>query len=118
MSEIIFHGVWCYDVDFENFVPELPHNFYRSINVEVGHKSLATKSTFSVTVCSFTWLAHHYSNEGPQWGRHLLLVGQYNAEEIRKAITERVLQCSRPTWEKSLEMLCRYFIWEFEDYVP
>lgn len=100
------------------FKPDLPHNFSKWIDIDVGYEDEKISATFSVQVCSFTWLAHHYSIEGPRWGRHLLVVGQYDAEEIKLAIETQINACSRETWEESIEMLSRYFAWEFEDYRP
>jgi hypothetical protein len=100
------------------YQPDLPHNFCHWIDLDIGYAEENARASFSIGVCSFTWLAHQYSNEGPRWGRHLLVVGQYNYEEIKRVIEERVQSCSRETWEESLKILCRDFAWEFEDYKP
>jgi hypothetical protein len=118
MKKLTVKAWHLFDIDFEKFMPELPHNFCRWIHLDIGYEEEQASSMFSIGVCSFTWLAHQYSNEGPRWGRHLLVVGQYNYEEIKKAIEERVQSCLRETWEESLKILCRDFAWEFEDYKP
>jgi hypothetical protein len=100
------------------YQPELPHNFCCWIDLDIGYAEENARSSFSIEVCSFTFLAHQYSKEGPRWGRHLLVVGQYDYEEIKKAIEDRVQLCQRDTWEEALPLLCRYFAWEFEDYKP
>jgi hypothetical protein len=100
------------------FQPDLPHNFYRRFDVEVGYEDEDTSTTISVAVCTFTWLAHNYSREGPRWGRHLLVVGQYDAQEIKSAIEAQVRDCAGETWDETLKMLSRHFAWEYEDYKP
>jgi hypothetical protein len=114
MKKLTIKAWHLFDANFEEFIPELPHNFCRWIHLDIGYADETACASFSIGVCSFTWLAHQYSNEGPRWGRHLLIVGQYNYEEIKKAIEERVQLCQRDTWEEALPLLCRYFAWEFE----
>ena len=118
MKKLVVKAWHLYDADFDSYAPELPQNFCRSIDLDIGYLNEDPASTFSIQVCSFTWLAHQYSGKGPRWGRHLLLVGQYDRLEIKRAIEELVRLCSRETWEKSLPLLCRHFHWEFEDYEP
>lgn len=104
-------------IDF-HYKPELLHNFHRQISFDVGYEDEESSTTFTVAVCSFTWLAHNYSQNGPLWGRHLLIVGQYDVVEIEAAISLRVQACVCDTWDKTVQLLCRYFAWEFEDYAP
>lgn len=100
------------------FQPDLPHNFFRWFDIDVGYEGEAASTTISVAVCTFTWLAHHYSNEGPRWGRHLLVVGQYDAHEIKSAIEAQVRACAGETWDETMKMLTRHFAWELEDHKP
>ena len=100
------------------FQPDLPNNFFRWFDIDVGYEGEAASTTISVAVCTFTWLAHHYSKEGPRWGRHLLVVGQYDAHEIKSAIEAQVRACAGETWDETMKMLTRHFAWELEDYKP
>jgi Immunity protein 8 len=98
------------------FVPDIPQNFYLSIDMTIGPDNQAGGHDYSLGVCTPRWLNHNVQKEGSIWGRHLLVVNHYDAQEIRAAIEKMIDQCERSDWAQTSVVLSRFFSWEFEDY--
>lgn len=100
----------------EDTAPEIPHNFHVLVHLTIGPDDQDGGHDYSLGVCTPTWLNHTGQHAGPIWGRHLLIVNEFDAGEIRKAIENMIVQCQRPDWAETASVLARYFAWEFEDY--
>ena len=49
-------------------------------------------------------------------GRHYLIVLDYSWEVLERELEKILDVCEADTWERVREKLCRYFLWEYEDY--
>ena len=101
---------------FQEFVPEIPHNFHVLASVTIGEVDNVAADDYSLGICTPAWLDHHIQNVGPISGRHLLIVNRFDAKEIRASIEEIINQCERPASAETYAVLARFFAWEFEDY--
>jgi hypothetical protein len=101
---------------FEEFMPEIPHNFYVLASLTIGGEYELGGSDYSLGICTPTWLDHQVQNSGPLSGRHLLVVNRFDAAEVRAAIQKIINQCERESPAETNTMLARFFAWEFEDY--
>lgn len=82
----------------------------------VGAADSAGKESFDVLVCTPAWLANTVAKEGPQIGRHRLIVESLDlrvAEEFLRLQVERI---EAPTWDDLAAKIARLGYWEFEDY--
>lgn len=102
----------------ENTYPEIEHNFCILVHLTIGPDDQEGGHNYSFSLCTPTWLDHNGQNQGPIWGRHLLIVNQFDPKEIRAAIEKIIAQCRRDDWAETAVVLSRFFAWEFEDYQP
>lgn len=100
----------------EDFCPEIKENFVATLSLIIGPENQDGAHEYSLTVCSPRYLSHIADRDGPIWGRHILILNRFNAEEIISSINKIIINCSRPTFEESSLLLARYFLWEYEDY--
>lgn len=113
----ILKSIFLFDSDsFQEFVPEIPHNFHVLASLTIGDESEAGGSDYSLGICTPTWLDHRVQNAGPLPGRHLLIVNRFDAAEVRASIEKIISQCERQNPAETNAVLARFFAWEFEDY--
>ena len=117
MIKLNLKSIELYNVNFEEFSPEIPDNFYQWIDIEIGIEGEQGTSIFSFCVCSPKWISHNCSKEGFFW-LNALIMEQFNHKDIIDEINKILAYCSRETWELSLSNLLKFFSWEFEDYHP
>ncbi len=102
--------------DLEAFSPEISENFWCLINLRIGSDIEEGTSDYHFQIGTPRAFDHAIQHEGPMWGRHYMIVNYFDAAEIRAAIEKKVAECARQTFEETLQVLARYFHWEFEDY--
>lgn len=100
----------------QDFFPENPSNFHVLLHMRIGPANQDGGHDYSLGVCTPGWLDHNIRNEGVTWGRHLLLVNDFDEKEILSSIEKILVQCERPDWAETSVVLARFFAWEFEDY--
>lgn len=59
-------------------------------------------------------LAHKLLNNGVLILRYMIIVERFYFEIIKKTIREIIDAAERPGWEQAVQILCRYFAWEYE----
>ncbi|MBR1375556.1 MAG: hypothetical protein IJ566_05695 [Cardiobacteriaceae bacterium] len=116
--------VVCYDfapysVD-ENYDPRLDHRNFPvwnewcvSVNVGIGFQ-LHSHNLYRFEVCSPEYICKY----APTWGRALLIIPDWDIEEILFRVHEIVKQCSAETLEQLYQNLDRYMDWEFYNFQP
>jgi hypothetical protein len=104
--------------DLSTYTPEIPHNFCVWLTLSIGPEGVEGSDLFQVGVCTTTWLAHQLSSQSAYVLRHMILVESFDFELIKKTVHEIIKNAERSSWEESVQVLCRYFAWEFEDYQP
>ena len=73
---------------------------------------------FYLTVCTPKWLVKGCEKDGFVWGRHHLIVAEYNLKVITAIITRFIERCTGESWQEVALKLSRITNWEFEDYRP
>jgi len=82
----------------------------------IGPKGAVGEESFDINVCTPSWLSREVTNTGFVWGRHYLVVADYDLARIKTIISSRVTACSGESWKQVGEKLSRIGYWEFEDY--
>jgi hypothetical protein len=96
------------------WVPASLAEVYYLLEIEIGADSTAG-DLFDLMVVSPQAVLNRMQ-EPVLWGRHHLIVVDYNWQTVKAHILEMAARCDAETWEKSVEKLSRYFHWEYEDY--
>lgn len=76
------------------------------------------EESFDVLVCTPAWLARIASEEGPQIGRHRLILEYLDLRIAEAFLRRQVERLEAPTWNELAAKLSRLGYWEFEDYQP
>jgi hypothetical protein len=98
------------------YVPEDPTDFSCTLGLTIGAASENGGEQFYLTVCSPKWLARACEKDGFIWGRHRLIVPEYNLKSITAVVTKFVERRSGESWKEVAEKLSRFASWEFEGY--
>jgi hypothetical protein len=103
-------------LDPAKFLPEDPEAFHCVFGLTIGPANGDGGEQFYLTICSPKWLAKAADKDGFVWGRHHLIVPEYNLKNITEIITKFVERCSGETWKEVAARVGRLAAWEFEDY--
>lgn len=106
------------DLDPAKFTVEDPEDFCCTFGLTIGPANSEGGELFYLTVCSPKALAKAAEKDGFLWGRHHLIVPEYNLKAITGIITKFVERCSGDSWTEVATKLNRIASWEFEDYKP
>jgi hypothetical protein len=101
-------------VEPDSYVPENPENFSLWIEVRVGPDNSSGADDYRVLVCTAEWLRQNVWE--PRWGRHMLIVREYDHSTIEKCIRDYIAECTGDEWGVVAEKIARNLFWEFEDY--
>lgn len=88
------------------------------IRVMAGPAGEAGEESFDLLVCTPAWLAREVAKNGPQVGRHYLIVESWDAARVRSIVTHLFERETAENWPRLGEKLARLGHWEFEDYRP
>ena len=103
-------------MNLEDFQPEVSTNFHVLLHMTIGPSDQSGGHDYSLGVCTPRWLDHAIQHEGKVWGRHLLIVNEFDAKRIMDAIAETISNSEGDNWESTSLVLSRFFFWEYEDY--
>jgi hypothetical protein len=101
-------------VDLDSYFPDDPENFSLWIELRVGPDDSIGADDYRVLVCTPEWLRKNVKE--PRWGRHMLIVGEYDRSAIETSIHDYVAKCTGEGWRDIAERIARNLSWEFEDY--
>jgi Immunity protein 8 len=112
-----FYSIETEDL-LESYRPADINHFGTWIRVSIGTVDTDAADDFQIFICTPTWLDSYVENEKDcaVWGRHMLIVREYNLERIKASVARLVSRCSGNDWATVAEKLGRYAAWEFEDY--
>jgi hypothetical protein len=102
--------------DLLSYHPKNAENFCIWLTLTIGISSDAGGTLFEVGVCTIDWLRTQVAIKKVIPLRHLLLVENFDYENIKKTLFEIVKNAERKTIEESYLVLSKNFAWEFEDY--
>lgn len=106
------------DVDVRDYVPVDAHDDGVLLRVAAGPDNGPGEETFDVLVCTPLWLQGRVRRDGPQVGRHLLIVDPMDVGAAVDFLRERFEATDGESWSEIGEKLARLGRWEFEDYEP
>lgn len=115
MSKPVLKNINFGTVNLEAYSPEIPHNFFVWLTLLIGPAGAEGGHLFQVGICTPTWLAHLLSREHICYLKNMLLVENFDFSLIQRKIAGIVDSSERATWEESVQVLARYFSWEFEN---
>lgn len=98
------------------YSPGDPTDFACTFGLTIGPTNDQGGEQFYLKVCSPKWLTRACEKDGFVWGRHHLIVPEYNLAAIMKVITKFVENCSGGSWQEVAARLSRIAAWEFENY--
>ena len=106
------------DVGLKEYRPANPENFGISIRLEAGLVGSDAADSFDLFVCTPNWIKEQCTEEGAVWGRHMLLMPEYDYDLMLRAVTREMDACQGKDWHEVANKLARFAAWEFEDYRP
>jgi hypothetical protein len=114
----VLRSVYSTDVDVDAYVSDDPGNAGVWIRLLVGPGDGPGEESFDVLVCTPLWLRDVIAKEGPQIGRHRLVVDPFDLPRAKEFLRQHVESIEAPDWPTLGEKLARLGYWEFEDYRP
>lgn len=112
----VVRSVHATDVDVDSYVSIDPERDGVWIRLIVGPADGPGEESLDVLVCTPLWLRDVVKKEGPQIGRHRLIVDPFDLSEAIPFLTARCEAVEADDWSALLEKLGRLGLWEFEDY--
>jgi len=112
--QAVVKAITCDEVELSSFVPSDPATFALTLRIRIGLENDVGADDFECCVCTPRWLQQVVWE--PKWGRHLLIVREFNLVAIEHHIHEYVKECSGNDWISIARMVARVLAWEFEDY--
>ncbi|MAG68035.1 MULTISPECIES: immunity 8 family protein [Pseudomonas] len=107
-------GISADEVDIHSYAPDDPECFFITLRLRIGPEGDNGGDDFEVFVCTPTWLQNNVWE--PMWGRHFLIVKEFNYQLIVDAIIKAISQYEGVGWSEIACKLARLYAWEFEDY--
>jgi Immunity protein 8 len=86
------------------------------LEAEVGPKGREGADIFFFYVCTSTNLKRELEITGFRFGRHLLIVNEFDWNKVVSAIEKLISSFDEPNWTSLAEKIGRYGAWEYEDY--
>ena len=102
------------EFEIKSYVPENSGCFLLNLRIRIGSDETSSADDFELSVCTPEWL--NQAVWEPRWGRHLLIVREYDLSAIEKCIRDYVDRCNGSNWNSIAGKLARVLAWEFEDY--
>lgn len=100
--------------DLSSYTPENPHCFGLWIEFRVGIVDKDGADDFRLWVCTPDWLANECNKGIGVWGRHTLVVSEYDLEKIKSEINSFVEKFEGDNWVSIAQNLVKFAAWEYE----
>ena len=111
-------GVHSPDIDFNTFWPEESDNFGFLLQAMIGPEGQEGEESFGMQVCTPNWLKSRHSETDILFGKHMLIVFDYDIDRIKNYIAKYCERCVGDNWQDIASKLSKIGQWEFEDYIP
>lgn len=112
----IIKEISCDECDLSTFKPDRNDCFHLSLRVKIGCETSSGADNFELVVCTAEWLRENVYL--PIWGRHMLIVNEFDLGTINTFIEKYLAQCNGDEWNAIAMKIGRVLSWEFEDYQP
>ncbi|MCE0556155.1 MULTISPECIES: immunity 8 family protein [Motilimonas] len=113
----ILKSIHSPDVDFDKFWPDEADDFGFLLQAMIGPEEDDSFQSFDMQICTPKWLISNYSSEGLVFGRHMIIVFDYDVDLIISKIEEYCGKCVGREWAELEEKIGRIGKSEFEDYI-
>ncbi len=97
-------------------LPFDPRSAWVIVEAEIGPKDGKGSDIFFFYVCTAAYLSEELESAGSRFGRHLLIMNEFNWDHVVSVIEKLVSSFEEPDWRSLAEKIARYAQWEFEDY--
>jgi hypothetical protein len=104
--------------DLGKFDPNEKDNFGILLQLMVSPKNGKGEESFDIMVCTPQWLIRNYQKSDMIFGRHYLIVFEYDYPKIYDKLKEYIGGIEGDTWNEIALKIGRIGKWEFEDYQP
>jgi hypothetical protein len=105
----------CPDVaDLARWVPPSQADVFLPLEISIGPAGGTAAELFAIVVATPQAL---HGRPDRRKGK-LLVIHQYDWQEVRATLERWVSECERPTWEEVCDCLRTRFGWEYEGYAP
>ena len=108
-------SVWGHP-NIRTWEPDDPDTIAEIVTVEIGERSKDLADQFMVKVATPPGLATLELRDGIIATRPLLVMKRYDFDGLWRWLERTVADCEQDSWTHSVEMLQRYFRWEYEGY--
>lgn len=88
------------------------------VEASIGPEDQDGAESFGIQVCTPEWLRLNYSSDGAVFGRHMLIVFDYDLDAITLKISRYCERCVGTNWREIATQLAQIGQWEFERYQP
>jgi hypothetical protein len=102
--------------NLETFQPQKTNEFAFELQIIAGIKGKEGGDSFDIFVCTPQWLIKNYKKEDILFGRHRLIMFQYNYESLLNKINQYIEMLEEDSWDKLAEKINLIGRWEFFDY--
>jgi hypothetical protein len=102
--------------DLSEFYPKEDDNFGFWARMSVGDFQIGGDESFDIFICTPKWLSENYNKTDIIFGRHHLIVFEYNYYNIFSKLQKYVDVLNFENWVEIGERIGRIAYWEFEDY--
>lgn len=116
----IVKSIWMNSasLNLDEYLPDCTESFGLWVEFSVGIKDEDGADDFRIFVCTPEWLKNECTPVRSIWGRHMLIVSEYNIDLIKAEIDQCVENCTGENWPTIAPKIARFAAWEFEDYQP
>jgi hypothetical protein len=114
---VIVKNIYVGDkIPLKSFCPERKDHFGAWVSVQIGPDIEEKTFIYQMLVCTPNWIENEYRSLNAVWGRHMLIVFQYDPNHIQSEIEKYVAQCTGKSFWEIAQKIARVGAWEFEDY--
>lgn len=104
--------------DLDTYLPIEKDNFGISIEINVGPLNEEGDEIFGFVWCTPKWLIQKHKTDDVIWGRHYVIVFEYDFQNLRRKLEEYIGSLEEENWDALALKIGRIGMWEFEDYQP
>ena len=114
----ILHSTWLLDdySDAASYMSANPSDDGLWVRMMIGSDDGPGEESFDILVCTPAWLSSQVRADGPQLGRHHLVVDSLAIGTVIDFLRQEVESIEGETWDEVGNKLSRLGRWEFEDY--
>ncbi|CAM1364746.1 conserved hypothetical protein [Tenacibaculum litoreum] len=104
---------------FEEYKPKEKDLFGFNFSLEVGPLNGRGQEVFDFLVASPRYLTEHYHHQSGKkaiFGRHIIIMFEYDFNELYTLVNKYIEKLDEPNWNDLAIKIGRIGHWEFEDY--